>query len=107
MTNKKNPITFSIDKDTISAIEAYKGRTHSVSTSAIIRAAIERFDFDYLDTPTNETKQVSLRLDSVVRDKLKAVAKSQVVSVGSFCGSALWILSQRINCIHYPAQVIH
>lgn len=82
MTNKKKPITFNIDKDTISAIEAYKGRTHSVSTSAIIRAAIERFDFDHLDTPTNETKQVSLRLDSVVRDKLKAVAKSQGVSVG-------------------------
>jgi len=82
MANKTKPITFSIDSETIEAIEAFKGRTNSESTSAIIRAAIERYDFEEMDTSTAEAKQVSLRVDSIVRDKLKSVAKSQGVSIG-------------------------
>lgn len=82
MSNKAKPITFSIDADTVAAIEAFKDRTNSVSTSAIIRAAIERFDFDQLDTSTKEAKQISLRIDPLVRDRLKSVAKAQGVSLG-------------------------
>lgn len=82
MANKSTPLTFSIDEDTITAIEAFKDRTQSESTSAIIRAAIERFDFDQLDSPAKEAKQISLRIEPAVRDKLKSVAKAQGVSVG-------------------------
>lgn len=82
MANKSTPLTINIDSETITAIEAFKERTQSESTSAIIRAAIERFDFDQLDTPAKEAKQISLRIDPTVRDKLKSVAKAQGVSVG-------------------------
>ena len=76
------PISFSIDSDTLDAVEAFNERTHYKSTSAIIRAAIERFDFESFDTPAKEQKQISLRIEPVVRDKLKSLAKTQGVSVG-------------------------
>lgn len=82
MANKSTPLTINIDSETITAIEAFKERTQSASTSAIIRAAIERFDFDQLESPAKEAKQISLRIDPTVRDKLKSVAKAQGVSVG-------------------------
>lgn len=82
MANKSTPLTINIDSETITAIEAFKERTQSESTSAIIRAAIERFDFDQLESPAKEAKQISLRIDPTVRDKLRSVAKAQGVSVG-------------------------
>jgi predicted transcriptional regulator len=82
MAQKTTPLTFNIDADTVAAIDAFKDRTHSESTSAIIRAAIERFDFDQLNAPAKEAKQISLRIDPAVRNRLKSVAKAQGVSVG-------------------------
>tara|TARA_B110001450_G_C17522061_1_gene441002 strand:- start:137 stop:517 length:381 start_codon:yes stop_codon:yes gene_type:complete len=82
MVSKTTPLSFNIDSDTIARIEAFKERTQSASTSAIIRTAIERYDFDQIDTSVKEGTQVSLRIEPSVRDKLKAIAKSQGVSVG-------------------------
>jgi len=83
MENKTTPLTFNIDLDTIAAIDMFKDRTNSESTSAIMRDAIERYNFDQTDTSATKAKQVSLRLDSQIRAKLKAAAKSQGVSIGS------------------------
>lgn len=51
MANKHRPLTLNIDTNTIAAIKLLKNRTKSESTSAVIRAAIKRFDFDQPESP--------------------------------------------------------
>lgn len=80
--NKTTPLTFEIDMDVFTALEEFKDRTNSKSTSAIIREAIERYDLEDVAAEFKESKQVSLRLEKETRDRLKLVAKSQGISVG-------------------------
>ena len=89
MANKTTPFTLDLDVDLIEVLECFKKRINSPSVSAIIRVALEEFDFEAFKSSVPERRQISVRLTKGIRDELKRTAKDRGVSIGNIVREAL------------------
>lgn len=76
------PVTFDLPLDLLAKIETCRRALGLDTASAVIRAALERFDFAGCQPPHVPHRQISVRLDPDQRSALKRYAKIKDVSVG-------------------------
>ncbi|MCF7687667.1 MAG: CopG family transcriptional regulator [Cephaloticoccus sp.] len=83
------PVTFDLPLDLLAKIEACRKTLGSGSASAVIRAALERFDFAACQPQVTPHRQISVRLSLEQRTTLKRFAKIKGVSVGELLRMAV------------------
>lgn len=76
------PVTFDLPLDLLAKIEACRRALGLDTASAVIRAALDRFDFPACHPPVTPHRQISVRLTADQRSALKRYAKIKDVSVG-------------------------
>lgn len=76
------PVTFDLPLDLLAKIETCRQAQGLATTSAVVRAALERFDFVGCKPPHTPHRQLSVRLTADQRAALKRYAKIKDVSVG-------------------------
>jgi hypothetical protein len=81
-THTAAPVTFDLPLDLLAKIEACRERLGVATASAVIRAALDRFDFAGCQPATTPHRQISVRLTTEQRTALKRYAKIKDVSVG-------------------------
>ena len=77
--NSAAPVTFDLPLDLLAKIEACR---ESLGASAVIRAALDRFDFAGCQPVISPHRQISVRLTTEQHTALKRYAKIKDVSVG-------------------------
>lgn len=95
-----SPLTFDLQQDLLVKLKDLQQKNGARSTSEIIRYAISVFDASTLETNTNEHKQISVRLDSELRDRLNRMSKQKKVSVGEILRAALESLPDNLPGIN-------
>lgn len=86
---KNSPLTFEIKEDLASQIEEFKTSSGSSSVSAIIRAALEEYDFDDFRPEPPKTRQLSIRLPDPLKKKLQDTASLNGSSLGMVVREAI------------------
>ncbi|MCC6414997.1 MAG: hypothetical protein IT582_03705 [Opitutaceae bacterium] len=81
-TSNAVPVTFDLPLDLLAKIESCRQSLGLDTTSAVIRIALERFDFAGCQPPRTPHRQLSVRLGAEQRAALKRYAKIKDVSVG-------------------------
>ncbi|MCB1105657.1 MAG: hypothetical protein H7A44_10940 [Opitutaceae bacterium] len=76
------PVTFDLPLDLLAKIETCRQALGLDTASAVIRSALERFDFAGCQPPHVPHRQISVRLSADQRSALKRYAKIKDVSVG-------------------------
>ena len=89
------PVTFDLPLDLLAKIEVCRKNIGVESASAVIRAALDRFDFVGCHPVTTPHRQISVRLTAEQRTALKRYAKIKDVSVGVLLRMALRICPPR------------
>jgi len=80
--NSAAPVTFDLPLDLLAKIEARRESLGASSASAVIRAALDRFDFAGCQPVISPHRQISVRLTTEQHTALKRYAKIKDVSVG-------------------------
>ena len=83
------PVTFDLPLDLLAKIENCRRDLGLDTASAVIRAALERFDFAACQPPVTPHRQISVRLTADQRSTLKRFAKIKEVSVGELLRLAI------------------
>lgn len=83
------PVTFDLPLDLLAKIESCRRDLGLDTASAVIRAALERFDFAGCQPPVMPHRQISVRLTADQRSTLKRFARIKEVSVGELLRLAI------------------
>ena len=92
-TTSAAPLTFDLTLPLIEKIATCRAALGLASTSEVVRLAISRFNFDRYE-PNHEThRQISVRLDSELRQMLKRQSRAKKASIGELLRVAVDDLS--------------
>ena len=92
-TTSAAPLTFDLTLPLIEKIATCRASLGLASTSEVVRLAISRFNFDRYQ-PNHEThRQISVRLDSELRQMLKRQSRAKKASIGELLRVAVDDLS--------------
>ncbi|HOD47702.1 MAG TPA: CopG family transcriptional regulator [Opitutaceae bacterium] len=92
-TTSAAPLTFDLTLPLIEKIATCRAALGLASTSEVVRLAISRFNFDRYQ-PNHEThRQISVRLDSELRQMLKRQSRAKKASIGELLRVAVDDLS--------------
>ncbi len=92
-TTSAAPLTFDLTLPLIEKIATCRAALGLASTSEVVRLAISRFNFDRYH-PNHEThRQISVRLDSELRQMLKRQSRAKKASIGELLRVAVDDLS--------------
>lgn len=86
---KNQPLTFEIEEDLAHRLKRFKEDSGSSSSSAIIRTALDEFDFEQFRPRPSQNTQLSIRLPSHLKTVLKDTASLQNVSLGEVIREAI------------------
>jgi hypothetical protein len=87
------PLTFELPRSLVDRIHSCRGRLGLKSVSAVVRCALEGFNFAAFRTPRREQCQISVRLSSAQKQMLSHYARRKNVSAGVLLRSALEALA--------------
>lgn len=88
-TQAAAPVTFDLPLDLLAKIESCRQSLGVDTASAVVRAALTRFDFAGCQPPFAPRRQISVRLSANQRSALKRYAKIKDVSVGELLRMAI------------------
>jgi len=83
------PLTFELSRDLVKRIQRCRRRRGLKSTSAVVRAALERFDYAGFRAARREQFQISVRLAPAQKQTLFRQAYRRRVSAGELLRAAL------------------
>lgn len=83
------PLTFEMDADLLAKLQRYSKSPQVGTISAVIRHALQSFNFGSLKSQKRPLKQLSVRLDEDLRKQLKRVSVSKGISLGELLRLAL------------------
>jgi Arc/MetJ-type ribon-helix-helix transcriptional regulator len=89
------PLTFELPPPLVAEIHRCRGRLGLGTVSAVVRHALESFDFVAFQAPPREQQQISVRLSSAQKRLLFQHARRKKVSAGELLRAALEALSAR------------
>lgn len=89
------PLTFDLTLPQVQKIEAVRRARALRSASEVVRLAIAEFDISKYAARRPRHRQISVRLDPVLREKLRRHAKKKNVSIGELLREALETLPTR------------
>jgi len=89
------PLTFDLPVSLISKIEGQRRKLGLKTASEVVRLAIEKYDFEGCEPARDPHRQVSVRLSSVQRARLKRYARQKDASVGELLRFALESLAAK------------
>ena len=89
------PLTFELPRSLVERIQSCRARLGLKSASAVVRRALESFDYAAFTAPRREQCQVSVRLSPDQKRVLFHHARRQRVSAGVLLRSALEALARR------------
>ncbi len=90
-----SPLTFEIDELSYQQLEDVVRRSGARNLSQVIRLALGGYDFSRFKRETEPTRQMSVRLDEDLRDRLEQVASRHHASFGEVLRAALGALSKK------------
>lgn len=94
--NRTTPLTFDVDANTLEKIEALQATGPYRSVSAVMRAALDSFDFAEFRPIESPHRQISVRIAQDQRQKLRQTAKKAGVSLGELLRSAVLAMADRM-----------
>ena len=83
------PLTFDLTLPQVQKIEAVRRTRGLRSASEVVRLAIAEFDINKYAARRPRHRQISVRLDPELREKLRRHAKKKNVSIGELLREAL------------------
>lgn len=83
------PLTFDLTLPQVQKIAAVRRARGLRSISAVVRTAIAEFDIDAYEARRPRHRQISVRLDPKLREKLRRQGKQKNVSIGVLLREAL------------------
>lgn len=89
------PFSFEVDSTAGDAVSHLVAAGAYPSVAALVEVAVGRFDFNSWKAPVLERRQLSVRLDPVVRSRLDRFSRSHGVSLGQLIRVAVEALIQR------------
>lgn len=89
------PLTFDLTLPQIEKIELVRRARSLRSTSEVVRSAISEFDIKNYTARFPRHRQISVRLDPKLREKLRINAKKKHVSIGELLREALKTMPTR------------
>lgn len=102
---KSSPLTIELDVELIERLNAFKERTSSSSVSAIVRSALEEFNFEDYKASTPKRKQISVRMSKTLSDELKKAAKVKGVSAGEVVRESILSFLENNDSSNNPSVV--
>jgi Arc/MetJ-type ribon-helix-helix transcriptional regulator len=84
-----SPLTFDLPESLIARMEACRKAQGFPSASAIVRAAIEGFDFERCQPARDPHRQISVRVETADRQRMRKISKKKDASVGELLRQAL------------------
>ena len=84
-----SPLTFDLPESLIAKMEACRKAQGFPSSSAIVRAAIEGFDFECCQPARDPHRQISVRVETADRQMMRKISKKKEASVGELIRQAL------------------
>lgn len=87
--NSSAPLTFDLPVDLIKKIESIQSGHGLNSASEVVRLAMDRFDFERSKPVSVPHRQISVRITTEQRSKLKRYAKKKDTSVGELLRLAI------------------
>ncbi len=93
--NYAAPLTFEIDLDSFARLSGLAARTGSGNLSQVIRRALEDYDFSRFEPKTSDHRQISVRIDPALREKIAETARIHDASFGEVLRAALDALSKK------------
>ncbi len=100
MKNRKKaqywaPLTFDLTLQQVQKIEAVRRGRGLRSASEVVRLAISEFDVANYAAKNPRHRQISVRIDPVLREKLRLSAKKKNISIGELLRAALEAMPAR------------
>ena len=92
---ESSPLTFDLKVELLAKIEKIRSAHGYASTSAAVRAALEKFDYNGYAPKRARHRQISVRLPASRKRELVKLSKLKGVSVGELLRVALDSLSVR------------
>lgn len=92
---ESSPLTFDLKVELLAKIEKIRSAQGFASTSAAVRAALDRFDFASYSPKREKHRQISVRLPTPRKRELVRISRQKGVSVGELLRVALDSLSAR------------
>ena len=89
------PLTFELPRPLVDQIHRCRGRLRLGTVSAVVRHALESFNFVAFQAPPREQQQISVRLSAAQKRVLFQHARRKKVSAGELLRAALEALSAR------------
>ena len=89
------PLTFERPRSLVDRIHSCRGRLGLKSVSAVVRCALEGFNFAAFRAPRREQCQISVRLSPAQKQMLSHYVRRKNVSAGVLLRSALEALAPR------------
>ena len=89
MKSASTPLTIDLPASLTEKIEAIRAAHGFASASEAIRMALAEFDMSGFRSDEEPRIQISVRIDSETRKRLKRISKSNDVSVGAIVRAAL------------------
>lgn len=86
---KPAPVTFDLSLDLLAKIEVCRKGLEAETTSDVIRAALDQFDFAGCQPEVIPHRQISVRLNAEQRANLKRFSRVKGVSVGELLRMAV------------------
>ncbi len=94
-TFASTPLTFELPRPLVVEIHRCRGRLGLGSVSAVVRQALESFNFGAFQAPPREQQQISVRLSAAQKRALFQQARRKKVSAGELLRAAVEALSAR------------
>lgn len=88
------PLTFDLEEELLKKMQAYQRAVAARSISAVIRAALEHFDFNSFKASSSTHYQLSVRLPEDLKGKLINISDRKNVSIGELIRTAVKYLCE-------------
>lgn len=83
------PLTFDVGIDLLKRLQAIQSKIGAASLSAVVRYAIEHFNFNQFEGANKAHKQLSVRLPSDMKKRLLRLSRDKHVSIGELLRATL------------------
>lgn len=83
------PLTFDLPVSSIAKLGAIKKKLSLRSASAVVRLAIESYNFDAFESNNEKHRQISVRLPDQMKTKLSKFAAKKNASAGALLRAAI------------------
>ncbi len=98
------PLTFDLPVSSIAKLAAIKKKLGLRSASAVVRLAIESYDFDAFQSSNEKHRQISVRLPEQMKTKLAKFAAKKNASAGALLRVAIVELDPKAAAAKAPAK---